>query len=76
MNNKNNDKKYSAGKKKIFRFLLSTVLLIVLLIAAILEYLTLTEYRPGPNEMIAVDHGNWDLPVEGDTLKVLTWNCG
>ena len=76
MNNKNNDKKYSAANKKLFRFLLSTVLLIVLLIAAILEYLTLTEYRPGPNEMIAVDHGNWDLPVEGDTLKVLTWNCG
>ena len=76
MNIKDNDKKYSIRKKKIFRFLLSAVLLIVLLLAAILEYLTLTEYKPEPGEMAAVDHGNWDLLKEGDTLKILTWNCG
>ena len=76
MNIKDNDKKYSIRKKKIFRFLLSAVLLIVLLFAAILEYLTLTEYKPEPGEMAAVDHGNWDLLKEGDTLKILTWNCG
>jgi len=76
VNIKDNDKKYSIRKKKIFRFLLSAVLLIVLLLAAILEYLTLTEYKPEPGEMAAVDHGNWDLLKEGDTLKILTWNCG
>lgn len=74
--NINSDKKYSMRKNKIFRFLLSAFLLVVLLCASILEYLTLTEYRPAADDMIAVDHGNWDLLSEGDTLKVLTWNCG
>ena len=76
MNTKNNDKKYSIRKKKVFRFLMSVVLLVVLLAASMLEYLTLTEYKPAPNEMVAVDYGNWDMISEGDTLKILTWNCG
>ena len=76
MKNINDDKKYSITKKKVLRSLLSAVLLVVLLIAAILEYLTLTEYKPEPSEMLAVDYGNWDLLSEGDTLKILTWNCG
>ena len=41
MKNINNGKKYSVRKKKIFRFLLSAVLFIVLLFASMLEYLTL-----------------------------------
>ena len=76
MKNINNGKKYSVRKKKIFRFLLSAVLFIVLLFASMLEYLTLTEFKPAPSDRLAVDHGNWELLNKGETLKVLTWNCG
>ena len=75
-NNENNDRKFTLQKKKLLRRLLSAVLLIVLLSAALLEYLTLTEYRPEPSDMIAVDQGNWDALSKGDTLRILTWNCG
>ena len=76
MKNINNGKKYSVRKKKIFRFLLSAVLFIVLLFASMLEYLTLTEFKPASSDRLAVDHGNWELLSKGETLKVLTWNCG
>ena len=74
--NKNNDRKHYLKRKKLLRRLLSAVLLIVLLSAALLEYLTLTEYRPEPSDTVAVDQENWDSLSVGETVRILTWNCG
>lgn len=76
MNEEMKGKKNAVRKKKIFRHILSLILLIVLLAAVVLEYLTLTEFRPMPTDTSSVDQGNWESLSRGQSLKILTWNCG
>lgn len=61
---------------KILRFLLSMFLLAAILFAGLLEYLTLTEYRPQEREHVAVSPWPGDPIYPGVSLKVMTWNCG
>lgn len=62
--------------EKILRILCSVFLLLVILGTAVIEILTLTEYRPQEREILAVDHYGWDPIGTGESIKVLTWNCG
>ena len=62
--------------EKAIHLLLSLAFFAAILFAGVLEILTLTEYRPAERESVSIEQGG-AMPVEeGDTLKVLTWNCG
>ena len=61
---------------KIVRSLISAVLFAAVLVTGMTEYLMLTEYRPQEKESIGVNPAYSDPLREGDTLHVLTWNCG
>ena len=56
--------------------LISAALMIGVLIAVMLEVLTLTEYLPEDREEVAINNIGWEAAVPGDSLKVLTWNVG
>ncbi|MBR4549673.1 MAG: endonuclease [Oscillospiraceae bacterium] len=63
--------------KKIFRFLLTLLLIAVIVVGALLGWLSATEYRPEPVESLAVRSISSDsvvLPSEG--LRILSWNIG
>lgn len=61
---------------KIFRSFISLVLFAVVLVTGMLEYLMLTEYRPRETESVGVNPAYSDPLRKGDTLHILTWNCG
>ena len=50
--------------------------LIALLIAAVLVFLTVTEYKPADTEEMFVAEGAQKTLSEGDTIRVMTWNIG
>lgn len=56
--------------------LLSLALLLLLIATALVEYLTLMEYRPEDREEIAVMPGSTGEIGPGKALRILTWNCG
>ncbi len=62
--------------KKLRRHLLSAVLFVLLIFAVLLEYLTLTEYRPNLLEEVPVEETGEDPVALGESLRILTWNCG
>ena len=62
--------------RKILRFMLSLALFLLMLFAGVLEYLTLTEYRPAERERTSVESGGRALIGAGDPFTVVTWNCG
>lgn len=61
---------------KVRRLLLSVVFFAAVIFAGMLEYLTLTEYRPDETESVSVNPISRDPVRTGDTLRILTWNCG
>lgn len=61
---------------RVLRVMLSLFLLMAIVAAGMLEFLTLTEYRPKDREIVSVEPGGREMVGEGDTLRVLTWNCG
>ena len=68
--------KNNAPVRKILRFMLSLALFLLMLFAGVLEYLTLTEYRPAERERVSVESGGRALIGAGDPFTVVTWNCG
>ena len=62
--------------KRIGKTALSVILLAAIVFAAIVEFLTLTEFRPEKSETIAVGPVSGDAIQQGDTLRIMTWNCG
>ena len=62
--------------KRIGKLALSAALLAAIVFAALLEFLTLTEFRPAQAERIAVGPVSGAAIEEGDSLRILSWNCG
>ena len=62
--------------RKVLYAVVSAVLLVIALFAGLIEYLTLTEYKPQERESIEISPVYRDPISAGDTLRVLTWNCG
>ena len=72
---------YSGSKRngllrKTLRFVFSLALLLLMLFAGVMEFLTLTEYRPEERERASVEPGGRELIGAGDSFTVVTWNCG
>ena len=72
----NKGSKNNAPVRKILRLMLSLALFLLMLFAGVLEYLTLTEYRPAERERVSVESGGRALIGAGDPFTVVTWNCG
>lgn len=62
--------------QKTLRFVFSLALLLLMLFAGVMEFLTLTEYRPAERERASVEPGGRELIGAGDSFTVVTWNCG
>ena len=63
--------------KKVFSFLLKLLGILVLAVAVLLGWLTVTEFKPDPVEAVEVTRaGDVDTLKGGDTLTVLSWNVG
>ena len=63
--------------KKLFKAVLKLLLLLLLAFAALLAYLTFTEFDPAPREEIAVQFMKEDAAaLFGDTVRILTLNTG
>lgn len=63
-------------RKKIFSTAISAVLLLIIIGTAFLEFLLLTEYRPGDIEEVEITSASRELTGPGEELSILTWNCG
>ena len=63
--------------KKLFKALLTVLLLILVVVAAALGYLSWAEYRPEPVEQLSLspDKAGKALPLN-QSLDVMTWNIG
>ena len=68
--------KKDGPQRKVLRFLLSLAILLLMVFAGVMEYLTLTEYRPAERERASVEAGGRELIGAGDSFTVVTWNCG
>ena len=62
-------------ERKVRKIIGSVLLAIVLLLAAVVAYLTIREYRPDPIEDIVPGKGNARLN-NGDAFTILTYNIG
>lgn len=74
-----NENRQSAKRRKsvkIFKSVISLALFAAVLITGMIEYLMLTEYRPREIESVGVNPAYSDPLRKGDTLHILTWNCG
>jgi len=61
---------------RIFRWILYTLLTVIILFGGFLGYMTLRDYKPQPIEDVQIG-GNTGLPgTPGDTLTLVTWNIG
>ena len=70
------EKKRSVGKRVLIA-LLCLLLAVVVLVAAFLGFLTVTEYRPEDREEMVLCGAKETSSVSvGDELKVLSWNIG
>ena len=72
----NQEKTVPKRTKKFIKRGISVILMIGVLIAAMLEVLTLTEYRPPEREQVAINNFGWESAKPGDSLKVLSWQIG
>lgn len=62
-------------KRKILKITGIIILVIVIVLAALIGYLTMREYRPDVIESVEVSNGTETLR-EGDSVTVLTYNTG
>lgn len=65
--------------KRVFKIIGIVLLAIIVLAAALLIWLTATEYKPGAKESVkvtAADGSAAKTLAPGDSLSVLTWNVG
>lgn len=62
--------------KKVFLILAILIGIVILLLAGLILFLSLTEYKPADRETVAVD-GDSDLPnVATQTFTLYSWNIG
>ncbi len=63
--------------KKILRFLLILILVIVLAVGCLLGWLTATEFKPASTEEMEVDNAvGIETLKSGEELHILSWNVG
>lgn len=62
--------------RRILRVIVIIVLILVLAFAALLIFLTVTEYRPDDRTALEVSGSSELRPEPGDTIRVVTWNIG
>ena len=63
--------------KKLLKIVVCVILVVVLAAAALIGWLSLTEYRPAAQETLPLltDQANEDLQT-GEALSILSWNIG
>lgn len=62
--------------KKILKFILKVVVLIVLLAGGFIGYLTLTEYKPAPIETVDIEQNPTQQVATNQNLSFMTFNTG
>ena len=66
--------------KRIWKIILIALGILVILAAALIAWLTATEYRPADVEQVPVEHIGESLPLtaepEGMEFRILSWNTG
>ena len=62
--------------KKALKILVGLVLLIIVAVAALFTFLSLTEYKPKAEVPLDVEGNAVSSLRAGDTVRVLTWNIG
>lgn len=63
--------------RKLGKFLGIVLLIVILVAAALVGYLSLTEYSPADVELLSLKAGaRKDLPVTGRRMTMVTWNIG
>ena len=78
---------YGTGRQKLVRRLIKiaawTIGILILLVAGLFTWLTITEYKPADIETVAVegtadpvrDSGNKGMTI-GENVTIMTWNVG
>ena len=63
--------------KKVLKVILWVLLAIVILAAALIAWLSITEYKPAPVEQLSVTAAPGSQPIDtAQTLEILSWNIG
>lgn len=64
--------------RKIFRIIGILLLAVIVLVGALLLWLTLTEYKPAATEDVTATAGaaSSAAPAAGDSVSILSWNIG
>ena len=61
---------------RLFRFIGTLLLLVVVLLAALVGWLTFAEYKPADRETVAVEGTASRSLKTGDSFTIVTWNVG
>ena len=61
---------------RLFRFIGSLILIIILLAGALIGFLSATEYKPADTEDIAFDGDASGKLAAGQPFRIMTWNIG
>lgn len=70
------EKKKKPVWKRILKAGLILILVVVVLAAGLIGYLTVTEYRPDDVETLEIQSGENTAAFSGDTVTILTYNTG
>ena len=70
------EKKKSNPFARILKTLLTLVLIAVLAFAALIGFLSATEYKPADREAVDVEGKAQQTLAEGDSFRIVTWNIG
>ena len=63
--------------KPLLKLLLALVIAAILVTGSMLGFLTITEYKPLPQEAVNVTHSSTSAPITpGTPFSVLSWNIG
>ena len=68
--------KKSGPVGKLLKFIGTVLLIVVLLVAGLIGFLSVTEYKPADSEEIAVEGEASEELAPGDDLTVMSWNIG
>ncbi len=60
----------------LLRFLIKLLVLVILLLAAMIAFLSVTEYKPEDLETLAIEGKHSKTLSVGDTITVMSWNIG
>ena len=62
--------------KKLLKFVLKLILVLILLIGGFVGYLTLTEYKPKPIETVTIEQNSTLSLAANQTISLMTFNTG